>query len=95
MDRLKRFAIKKTTDSLDKVLEAKAHFDQREEKKTYIKKIKSLKEVITDGIFHGGPDNTETAYGHIQELDRIMARQIFDSKNKQIVDDLFKKYNHS
>lgn len=95
MDRLKRFAIKKTTDSLDKILEAKAHFDQREEKKSYTKKIKALKEIITDGIFHNSSGDAETAYGHIQELDRIMARQIFDSKNKQIVDDLFKKYNHS
>ena len=53
MDRLQRFALKKTADGLDKVLKAKEHFDKREEKKTYTKKLISLKQNSQKPCFMG------------------------------------------
>lgn len=94
MDRLKRFAIKKTTDGLDKVLEAKAHFDKREDKKRVVKEIMKLKEILLDKMFHSeGKEGNHEIYESIQELNRMHTKQEFSSADKQVISGLFTKYD--
>lgn len=90
MDRLKRFALKKVTDGLDKVLEAKAHFDKKAEKKTYEKKIIKLKEVLTDLIFHGEESEKQEAYQKVQRLNFIMTEHEISNQQKREIDELAK-----
>ena len=92
MDRLKRFALKKTVDGLDKVLEAKAHFDKREEKKSYTKKIIKLKETLTDLMFHGEDNEKTDAYENVQRLNRIQSEHELMTGDKKAIDELWKKY---
>lgn len=92
MDRLKRFALKKTVDGLDKVLEAKAHFDKREEKKSYTKKIIKLKETLTDLMFHGEDNEKTDAYENVQRLNRIQSEHELMTGDKKTIDELWKKY---
>ena len=90
MDRLKRFALKKVTEGLDKVLEAKAHFDKKAEKKTYEKKIIKLKEVLTDLIFHGEESEKQDAYKKVQKLNFIMTEHEISNQQKREIDELAK-----
>jgi hypothetical protein len=92
MDRLKRFALKRTVDGLDKVLEAKAHFDKREEKKTYTKKIISLKETLTDLMFHGEENEKTEAYQKVQLLNRMQTEHELSNQDKRTLDEMVKKY---
>lgn len=94
MDRLKRFALKKTTESLDKTLEAKAHFDKREEKKKAVKDIMKLQEILLDKMFHSEEkrENSEI-YESIQLLNRIRSSQEISSADKRIIQDLLNKYD--
>ena len=92
MDRLKRFALKKTAESLDKVLEAKAHFDKREEKKSYTKKTLSLKETLTDLIFHGEGVEKTDAYDKLRVLNRILDEHELSTQDKRLIDELAKRY---
>lgn len=94
MDRLKRFALKKTADGLDKVLEAKAHFDKREDKKRVVKDIMRLKEILLDKMFHSdGKEANHQIYESIQELNRMHAKHEFSSADKQVISGLFAKYD--
>lgn len=90
MDRLKRFALKKVTDGLDKVLEAKAHFDKKQEKKTYEKKIIKLKEVLNDLIFHGEEKEKLDAYNKVQKLNFMMTEHELSNQQKREIDELAK-----
>ena len=92
MDRLKRFALKKVTDGLDKVLEAKAHFDKREEKKSYTKKMIALKETLTDIMFHGEGEQKTVAYENVMKLNRILDEHELSTQDKRTIDELVKKY---
>ena len=40
----KKFSLEKMANKLSKTLEAKEHFDKREEEKSYSKKIEALKD---------------------------------------------------
>lgn len=94
MDRLKRFAIKKTTDSLDKTLEAKAHFDKREERKKLVKDIMRLKEVLLDKMFHSeDKEDNHTLYEVVQQLNILNTKKEFDGKDKRFIEDLLSKYD--
>lgn len=93
MDRLKRFALKKVTDGLDKVLEAKAHFDKKAEKKVYEKKIIKLKEILTDLIFHGEEAEKQEAYKKVQKLNFIMTEHEISNHQKREIDEMAKLYN--
>lgn len=94
MDRLKRFAIKKTTDNLDKVLEAKAHFDKREERKQLVKDIMKLKEILLDKMFHSeDKENDHRLYEDIQQLNILNTKKEFDGKDKRFIADMLSKYN--
>lgn len=92
MDRLKRFALKKTAESLDKVLEAKAHFDKREEKKSYTKKILSLKETLTDLMFHGEESEKTEAYNKLIAINRMLDEHELSTQDKRLIDELTKRY---
>jgi hypothetical protein len=92
MDRLKRFALKKVADGLDKALEAKAHFDKKEEKKSYTKKIVRLKEILTDTMFHGEEKEKSEAYTNVQLLNRIQTEHEIMTADKKAVDELWKRY---
>ena len=92
MDRLKRFALKRVTDGLDKVLEAKAHFDKKEEKKSYTKKIIKLKEVLTDLMFHGEGNEKTEAYETVQKLNRMQSEHELSSQDKRTLEELAKKH---
>lgn len=94
MDRLKRFALKKTTDSLDKVLEAKAHFDKREERKQLVKDIMRLKEVLLDKMFHSEEkDGNAELYECVMQLNILHTKKEFDGKDKRLIQDLIGKYD--
>lgn len=93
MDRLQRFALKKTADGLDKVLKAKEHFDKREEKKAYTKKIILLKQHLTDIMFNGQDKEKSVAYEQISKLNLIQNKHDFDSLDKRRVDELMTTYN--
>lgn len=92
MDRLKRFAIKKVTDGLDKVLEAKAHFDKREEKKSYTKKILELKHDLSNVVFQGTESERQQAYERIQVLNRMLTEHELSNQDKRTVDELVKQH---
>ena len=92
MDRLKRFAIKKVTDGLDKVLEAKAHFDKREEKKSYTKKIVDLKHDLSNAIFEGTEEERTEAYNKVQLLNRMLSEHELSTRDKKLIDDMVKQH---
>ena len=92
MDRLKRFAIKRVTDGLDKVLEAKAHFDKREEKKSYTKKILELKHDLSNVLFQGTESERHEAYDKIQVLNRMLSEHELRNQDKRTVDELIKQH---
>ena len=92
MDRLKRFALSKVATGLDKVLEAKAHFDKKAEKKTYEKKIIKLKEILTDLMFHGEEKQKHEAYRQVQKLNFMMTEHELSSQQKREIDEMAKLY---
>ena len=92
MDRLKRFAIKRVTDGLDKVLEAKAHFDKREEKKSYTKKILELKHDLSNVVFQGTESERHEAYDKIQVLNRMLSEHELSTRDKKLLDDMIKQH---
>jgi len=90
MDRLKRFALKKTAEGLDKILEAKSHFDRREEKKSNTKKILELKHDLSNIMFQGTEQERQEAYDKIQILNRMLSEHELSSKDKKILEDMIK-----
>ena len=90
MDRLKRFALKKTAEGLDKILEAKAHFDKREEKKSNTKKILELKHDLSNIMFQGTEEERQEAYDKIQILNRMLSEHELSSRDKKILEDMVK-----
>lgn len=92
MDRLKRFALKKVADGLDKVLEAKAHFDKKEEKKSYTKKILALKTELTDRIFHGEEKQKTESYEKLLIVNRMLEEHELSTQDKRTIDELAKRY---
>ncbi len=92
MDRLQRFALKKTVDGLDKVLKAKEHFDKREEKKKYTNRLITLKKHITEEMFYGEGAQKETMYEQISKLNFIQSKHEFDTQDKRFIDELVSKY---
>lgn len=93
MDRLKRFAIKKVADGLDKVLEAKAHFDKREEKKRIEKDLIKLKETLSNRLFYS--DDKESSfqiYADIQKVSDMQRSKELSSAEKRLIKELIDKY---
>lgn len=93
MDRLKRFALNKVATGLDKVLEAKAHFDKKEDKKKTEKNLIKLKEVLSNKLFHSeDKDNSFQIYGDLQKVSDMQRSKELDSLEKKTLNELVKKY---
>lgn len=91
----------KMADKLVKAMEAKEHFDKREEEKSYIRKVQSLKEILTQEYkFATQNKGKHTSYSskleviekHIDYVKKLQNRQSFEFPDKQIVDQLIRKY---
>lgn len=93
MDRLKRFALKKVTDGLDKVLEAKAHFDKREDKKKSERDLIKLKETLSNKLFHAESEGGSfQIYEDLQKVSDLQRRKELDSADKRTLKELIEKY---
>lgn len=92
MDRLKRFALSKVARGLDKVLEAKAHFDKKHERKQYEKRILKLKQVLNDQIFHGEEKDKHEAYRKVQKLNFMMTEHELSNQQKREIDEMAKQH---
>lgn len=98
----KKFSLDKMANKLSKTLEAKEHFDKREEEKSYIKKIQILKEILTNEYKFASQNRhlhksyvikLEVVEKHIGYIRKIQNKKILDSSDKQIVDTLLSKYS--
>ena len=98
----KRLALSKMGDKLIKTLEAKEHFDRREEEKSYVKKVQILKEVLTQEYkfitqykdsYSTYATREEVIEKHISYIKKIHNNKIFDTSDKQIIDTLLAKYS--
>lgn len=94
-------SLSKMGDKLVKAMEAKEHFDKREQEKTYIKKVHTLKEILTQEYkFVSQNKGKHTSYStrleviekHIEYVKKIQNRQSFETSDKQIIDQLLLKY---
>ena len=86
---------------LSKTLEAKEHFDKREEEKSYSKKIEALKEILTNEYKFAAQNRLlhknyaiklEVVEKHIGYIKKLQNKKILDKSDKQIVDTLLNKY---
>ena len=91
----------KMADKLVKAMEAKEHFEKREEEKSYISKVQSLKEILTQeykfatqnkGKHISYLSKLEVIEKHIDYVKKIQSRQSFETSDKQIIDQLIRKY---
>lgn len=94
-------SLDKMADKLVKAMEAKEHFDKREEEKSYIRKVQSLKEILTQEYKFATQNKgkhvsylakLEVIEKHIDYVKKIQSRQSFESSDKQIIDQLIRKY---
>lgn len=98
----KRHSLSKMGDRLIKTLEAKEHFDKREEEKSYIKKIQILKEILTSEYkFVTMHKDAHSAYAiraqviekHINYIRKVQNNKTFERSDKEIIDQLLAKYS--
>lgn len=98
----KRHSLSKMGDKLIKTLEAKEHFDKREEEKSYIKKVQILKEILTTEYkFVTTHKESHSVYAtraqvierHINYIRKIQNNKIFERSDKEIIDQLLAKYS--
>lgn len=98
----RRLSLSKMGDKLIKTLEAKEHFDRREEEKSYIKKVQMLKEILTQEYkFVTQNKGSHTVYAtraevlekHISYVKKIQNHKTFETSDKQIIDTLLAKYS--
>ena len=92
MDRLKRFALNKVAKGLDKVLEAKAHFDKREAKKTYTQKVNQLKKHFSEIIFSDQEGDKGEAWNCLTKLERLISEHELLDREKKMIDEMYDKY---
>ena len=94
-------SLSKMGDKLVKAMEAKEHFDKREQEKTYIRKVQTLKEILTQEYkFATQNKSKHTSYStrieviekHIDYVKKLQNRQSFETSDKQIIDQLLLKY---
>lgn len=97
----KKYSLGKMGDKLVKVMEAKEHFDKKEVENNYIRKIQTLKEILTQeykfanenkGKHSNYAIKLEVVEKHIDYVKKIQNRKSFDQSDKQIIDQLILKY---
>ena len=94
-------SLSKMGDKLVKAMEHKEYFDKREGEKSYIRKVQSLKEILTQEYkftsqnkskHSGYAAKLEVIEKHIEYVKKIQNRQSFETSDKQIIDQLIRKY---
>lgn len=82
----------KVAVGLDKVLEAKAHFDKKQEKKTYTQKVNELKKHFAAIMFSNQEGDKEEAWKCITKLDRLISEHELLDRDKKMIDEMHKKH---
>lgn len=98
----RRFSLGKMGDALVKAMEAKEHFDRREQEKSYIKKVQVLKEILTQEYKFACQNKSqhkqyairaEVIEKHISFVKKIQNKKSFDTSDKELIDTLLSKYS--
>lgn len=97
----RRLSLGKMGDALVKAMEAKEHFDKREQEKSYIKKIQILKEILTQEYKFATQNKMHKQYAikieviekHINYIKNIQNKKVFEAPDKEIIDKLLSKYS--
>lgn len=97
----KKYSLEKIGDKLVKAMEAKEHFDNKEIESGYIRKVQTLKEILTQEYkFATENKSKHLNYGiklevvekHIDYIKKVQNKKSFDQSDKQIIDKLILKY---
>jgi hypothetical protein len=97
----RRFSLNKMGDKLIKALDAKDHFDKREQEKSYIKKLQILKEVLTQEYKFASQNKSshshyaskiEVIQKDINYIKKIQNNKSFETSDMQVIDTLLQKY---
>ena len=93
----KKFSLEKMANKLSKTLEAKEHFDKREEEKSYSKKIETLKEILTSEYKFAAQNRLlhknyaiklEVVEKHIGYIRKLQNKKVLDKSDKEIIDNI-------
>jgi hypothetical protein len=97
----KKYSLGKLGDKLVKAMEAKEHFDKKEVENNYIRKIQTLKEILTHEYKFANENKgkhlnyaikLEVVEKHIDYVKKVQNKKSFDQSDKQIIDQLILKY---
>ena len=97
----RRFSLSKMGDKLVKAMEAKEHFDKKEIESNYIRKVQTLKEILTQEYKFATQNKSkhsqyaikvEVIEKHIDYIKKVQNTKSFDQSDKQIIDQLILKY---
>jgi uncharacterized membrane protein YkoI len=97
----KNYSLGKMADKLVKAMEAKEHFDKKEVESNYIRKVQTLKEILTQEYKFATENKAkhsnyavklEVIEKHIDYVKKIQNRKTFDQSDKQIIDRLMLTY---
>jgi hypothetical protein len=97
----KKYSLGKMGDKLVKAMEAKEHFHKKEIESGYIRKVQTLKEILTQEYKFATENKskhsqyvmkTEVIEKHIDYIKKIQNKKSFDQSDKQIIDQLILKY---
>jgi len=97
----KKYSLGKMGDKLVKAMETKEHFDKKEIENNYIRKVQTLKEILTQeykfatenkGKHSNYAIKLEVVEKHIDYIKKVQNKKSFDQSDKQIIDQLILKY---
>ena len=97
----RRFSLNKMGDKLVKAMEAKEHFDKKEIESNYIRKVQTLKEILTQEYKFATQNKSkhsqyaikvEVIEKHVDYIKKVQNTKSFDQSDKQIIDQLILKY---
>ena len=97
----KKYSLGKMGDKLVKAMEAKEHFDKKEIESNYIRKVQTLKKILTQEYKFATQNKSkhsqyaikvEVIEKHIDYIKKVQNTKSFDQSDKQIIDQLILKY---
>ena len=97
----KKYSLEKIGDKLVKATEAKEHFDKKEIESNYIRKVQTLKNILTQEYKFANENKVkhlnygiklEVVEKHIDYIKKVQNKKSFDQSDKQIIDQLILKY---
>jgi uncharacterized protein YPO0396 len=97
----KKYSLGRMGDKLVKAMEAKVHFDNKEVESNYIRKVQTLKEILTQEYKFAAENKVkhlnygiklEVVEKHIDYIKKVQNKKSFDQSDKQIIDQLILKY---